>query len=107
MTLNAVVSQKLLPGKEGGLHPAFELMRSNLAVRNLIRECQTHQIQSTLSAGKKNGMRSMDDSVLDLYERGLITREVAEMNCSNFESMQGKLNQYDKERASVRRGFIR
>ena len=91
MALQAVVSQKLLKGKDGILHPAFEVMRTNMAVKSLIREGQTHMIGSTVSAGKNSGMIAMDDSILSLYRNGLIDKETALANANSYEAMQAKV----------------
>lgn len=92
MALQAVVSQKLIRGKDGIVHPAFEVMRSNTAVRSLIREGKTHLIASNLSAGKSTGMIAMDDSIYNLYKNGIIDAEAALVNANNYEGMQARLN---------------
>ena len=92
MALQAVVSQKLIRGKDGVVHPAFEVMRSNTAVRSLIREGKTHLIASNLSAGKSTGMIAMDESIYNLYKRGLIDADSALTNANNYDSMKTRLN---------------
>ena len=67
MVLSAVVSQQLLPDTQGGLVPAFEVMHMNSAIRSLIRDSKTHQIDSAIAAGAAEGMRTMDQSILELY----------------------------------------
>lgn len=77
MVLETVVSQQLLPGTSGELVPAYEIMHMNNAIRSMIRESKSHQIDNTIAAGGKEGMISMDNSILQLYQDGKITREVA------------------------------
>ena len=49
--LQAVISQQLVPGLDGRLHPAFEIMYANIAIRNLIRESKTFQMDSVIQSG--------------------------------------------------------
>ncbi|HQA60648.1 MAG: type IV pilus twitching motility protein PilT [Tepidanaerobacteraceae bacterium] len=72
-TLVGVVSQRLLPRVDKqGLIPAVEVMISTPAIKNLIREGKTHQIYSSIQTGSKYGMQTMESSIQDLFERGLI-----------------------------------
>lgn len=76
--LEAVVSQQLLPTADGkGRVAAFEVMHANAAIRNLIREAKTHQITSIMQTSRKLGMRTMDDSLYDLYMNRKISAEKA------------------------------
>ena len=75
--LRTVVSQQLLPDKDGGLVPACEVMQMNSAIRSLIRDNKNHQIDNVISSGSREGMISMDQSILALYRAGKITRETA------------------------------
>lgn len=77
MVLHTVVSQQLLPDKEGGLVPAFEIMHMNGAIKNMIRDNKNHQIAGAIQSGAAEGMITMDQSILNLYQNGLITRETA------------------------------
>jgi twitching motility protein PilT len=73
-TLLGVISQRLIPRTDRqGLVPAVEVMISTLAVKNLIREGKTHQIYSSIQTGSKYGMQTMESSVYELYNRGLIS----------------------------------
>jgi len=76
--IQAIISQQLLPKADGkGRVAAFEVMIATSAVRNLIREEKTHQIDTAIQTGAKFGMQTMDSSLLSLYKKGLITREIA------------------------------
>lgn len=92
MVLHTVVSQQLLPGVNGNLVPAFEIMHMNNAIRSLIRDSKTHQIDSALAAGRDQGMITMDQSILELFRSGQITKETALRYAENPEQMQRKLN---------------
>lgn len=77
MSLQAVVSQQLVPTVDGSVVPAFEIMRANHAIRNLIREEKTHQIDSVIAAGGAAGMRTMDQSLFSLVSAGRVEKETA------------------------------
>lgn len=75
--LEGVVSQQLLPKSNGnGRIAALEIMAVTPAIRSLIREGKTHQIQSSIQTGAKFGMQTMDNSLMNLYRTGEITKEV-------------------------------
>lgn len=75
MVLNAVVCQQLLPSVDGGLIPAFEIMTMNSAVRTLIRDQKTHQIDTILQSS--DGMQTMDSCIAKMYRDGKITAQTA------------------------------
>ena len=90
--LEAVIAQTLLPTiNEDRRVAAFEVLHANHAVRNLIREGKTHQIPSIMQTNKAMGMQTMDDSLLELYMRRLISKD----NCIKFardpDAMMNKL----------------
>ena len=77
--LEGVVSQQLIPKKtQKGRCASVEIMIPNTAVRNLIREDKVHQIYSVMQSGQDtHGMITMNQSLLNLYSRGLISYEAA------------------------------
>lgn len=77
LVLQAIVCQQLVPTVDGKVVPVFEIMKSNPAIRNLIRERKTHQIDSVIAAGGAAGMRTMDQSLFALAKDGRITPETA------------------------------
>ena len=72
-----MISQQLLPDREGRQIPACEVMQMTGAVRSLIRDNKNHQIESAIAAGSKDGMRTMDQTPAALCREGRITRETA------------------------------
>src|SRR3989344_5607949 len=76
-TLIGVFSQRLIPRIAGGLIPAYELLISNPAVRNLIRENKTHELDLVIETNSENGMVSFNRSLMYLVRRGEITMENA------------------------------
>ena len=91
MVLQAVVCQQLLPCVQGGLIPAFEVMRVNRAVRNMIREGKVHQLDNVIASGASEGMRAMDADLQRLCERGKITRDDALMYALQPEMLEKRL----------------
>jgi len=78
-TLLGVVSQRLIPRIEGGRIPAVEIMFSNPAVRNLVREGKTHQLDMVIETSAEEGMISLNKSLADLVHKGEISLENAEL----------------------------
>jgi len=72
-----VVSQRLVPRIGGGMVAAFELLIANNAVRSLVREGKTHQIRNILSAGRAEGMCTLEYWLNHLVENGIVTYEDA------------------------------
>jgi len=76
-TLIGIVSQRLVPRINGGLIPAVEVMLASSAVRNLIRENKSHEIDLVIETSSDSGMVSLNRSLVDLIRRGEITVENA------------------------------
>lgn len=89
--LDTVVSQQLLPDKNGDLVPAYEIMHMTGAIRSMIRDSKTHQINNAIATGAADGMISMDQSILNLYREGLITAETALDYCDDPEQMKRRI----------------
>lgn len=77
MVLQAVVSQQLIPTKDGGITPAFEIMTLTPAIKNMIRESKVHQIDGMIATSRSEGMISMDASLLELVQCGRVDEKVA------------------------------
>jgi len=75
--LLGVVSQRLIPKVEGDRIPALEIMIKNRAVENLIRENKSYQIDNVIETSLKEGMISMDRSLLNLVKEEIITADNA------------------------------
>jgi twitching motility protein PilT len=89
--LQAILCQQLLPrANQPGRICSMEIMTASPAIRNLIRENKAHQITSMIQTSANLGMQTMDQSLRDLYVRGLITYELAmerAMNPAELEKM--------------------
>ncbi len=87
--IQGVISQQLVQKSDGhGRVAAFEVMIATPAIRNLIREDKIHQIDTVIQTGAKYNMQTMDSSLIQLYIKGLIKKEVALMQAINQEEMK-------------------
>jgi twitching motility protein PilT len=93
LILQGVVSQQLLPRLDGrGRVLAVEVMVPNPAIRNLIREQKVHQIYSQLQVGQlKFGMQTMSQSLVDLYQRRLISYDEAIGHATELDEIRAML----------------
>lgn len=82
-SLRGIVCQRLLPGAEGGLVLATEVLIGNPAVSALIREGKMQGLRNTLETGQREGMCLMESSVFKLHEEGRISAETARANIQN------------------------
>jgi len=81
-SLQAVVAQTLLKRRDTkGRCAALEILVATPAVRNLVRDGKTFQLPTVLQTGKKFGMQSLDDAILDHLEKGRINAEDAYLHC--------------------------
>ena len=92
MVLHTVVSQQLLPDKNGAMVPAVEIMHMNPAIRSMIRDSKTHQIAGAIAAGASEGMITKDQSILALYQAGQITVDTALDYADNPDQLRRRLN---------------
>lgn len=90
-----VISQQLLPTADGnGRVAATEVMMATPAIRNLIRENKTYQIQNTIQTGTSKGMHTMDQDLIRLYNQGRIAKEIALSRCSDFDYVNKCVGSY-------------
>src|SRR5438128_461082 len=88
-TLQGVVTQQLIPTADGrGRAVACEVMVATPAIRNLIREGKVHQIYSSMQAGGRFGMQTMDMSLAQHVKSGRITQQIAFERCHDPEELQ-------------------
>src|SRR6267378_2444052 len=78
-SLRGIISQQLVPRVDGeGRVLALETLTNTPAVANVIRESKTYMLPGIIQTGEKQGMQLMDDALMALHERQLITRDEAE-----------------------------
>ena len=75
--ISAIVSEQLVPTVNGDIIPVFEIMKTNTAIRAQIRENKLHLIENTMLSCKNEGMITIDESLYDLYSKGIIDYETA------------------------------
>jgi twitching motility protein PilT len=88
-TLQAILAQRLLPrADETGQVLACEVCIATPAVRKRIREGEPHLIFSEMQMGRKHQMQTMDNALLDFYQRGEITYDIAMSNAREPETIR-------------------
>src|SRR5579862_5533171 len=88
LALLAVVAQQLVPSVGGGRYPAVEILMASSGVRHLIRKGEDHQIYSSLSTGRSEGMITMEQSLAEMVRTGRISRETAMAHCFRHGDLQ-------------------
>lgn len=91
--LQIIISQQLVETIDGERTASLEIMVATPAIKNLIREGKTHQIESSIQTGSKYGMRTMDMELANLYREGIITQETA-MNSAIDREILSRLLMY-------------
>ena len=77
MTLKGVIAQRLVPRIGSGRVAVREVLINTPAVSTLIRDNKIAQIKTAIQTGASDGMRPMDQELIDLYERGIIEKKTA------------------------------
>ncbi len=90
--LQGVVSQRLIPSIGGGRVAAAEIMVSTPAVRNIVREGKTHQLDAVIQTGADQGMIQMDKALAQLVKAGRITQDEARGYCIDVEEFERLLH---------------
>lgn len=91
--LQAVVAQRLVPMVGGGRLAAAEILMVTPAVRNIIREGKTHQLDGVIQTGAEYGMQSMDATLAHLIHEGKISYEEAKNYAVNLEELDRLMRQ--------------
>ena len=92
-SLRGVISQQLIPRADGkGRVLALEILTNTPAVANVIREARTYMLPGIIQTGKKQGMQLMDDALVDLATRGLISSEEAIARAEQKQEVKSRLN---------------
>jgi twitching motility protein PilT len=85
--LMAICSQRLLPAIGGGRIVAAEILTATPAVRNIIREGKTHQLEAVIQTGAEHGMQSMDKTLVNLIHNGTVSYDEARMVAVDIEEL--------------------
>jgi len=93
MNLKAIVSQRLLPSIMGGLVPALEVMLNEALIRDLIVKGQYEKITDVMEQNTPMGMKTFDQSLLELFAEGLIEEKAVINQADKASDMKVKLEQ--------------
>lgn len=94
MTLQAIVAQQLIPSQDGkGQAVAVEVLKGIPAIRNLIRKSQNHEIPTMMEVNKKQGLQTMEESLVQLYKKKLISLEQALARVADPEAFKKRINE--------------
>ena len=84
----AICSQRLVPAIGGGRIVAAEVLIANPAVRNIIREGKSHQLDAVIQTGSDQGMQTMDRTLAALVQNGTITYDSAREYAVDLEEFE-------------------
>ncbi|EXI66475.1 MAG: Twitching mobility protein [Candidatus Accumulibacter adjunctus] len=98
LNLRALVSQRLLPKKDGkGRVPAIEIMLNSPLISDLIFKGQVQEIKDVMKRSRELGMQTFDQALFDLYEAGLITYTDALRNADSLNDLRLQIKLHGKE----------
>jgi len=86
-TILGILSRRLIPCQKGGLINAVELMIANSAIRNLIREGKTHQVDMVIETSSEEGMISLNRSLSGLVKQGMVSEDQARIFSTNVSEL--------------------
>lgn len=100
--LRAVISQSLLKRKEGvGRVAAFEVMISTPAIQNLIRDNKSYRITSAIQTGHKYGMNLLDEHLVALYKKGIVSLEEILGKAQDASGLEETVKQMEQAEAAA------
>ncbi len=82
-SLRGILCQRLLPARDGGVALACEVLVNTTAISAMVRDSKTQGIPSAIDTGRREGMISMDNAILELWQEKKISDEVAANNITN------------------------
>lgn len=99
--LQGVISQRLVPAIDGGRRAAMEVLVRTPRIEKLIMENRDYEIRDTIEAGKEHyKSQSFDQSILDLYNDGIISKEQAMKNATSASDLELKISGLSSGKAS-------
>ena len=98
LNLRGMVSQRLLPKKDGkGRVAAIEIMLNSPLISDLIFKGEVHEIKEIMKKSRELGMQTFDQALFDLYEAGRITYEDALRNADSINDLRLQIKLHGKE----------
>jgi twitching motility protein PilT len=102
VSILGVISQQLVPrADDSGRVAAFEFMVTTPAIRNLIRENKTYNIDSHIQTGKRYGMILLDTHMFELWEQGVVKAEEALLKARKPRELEQKMKQFEQSHGRV------
>ena len=95
MNLKAVLSQRLLPNNQGERSLALEIMLNRGAIADLIAEGRVKEIREHIEKGRDSGMKTFEQSLLELYAEGIISEQTAIAESDNPANLRLAIKQYE------------
>ncbi|MCU7834291.1 MAG: PilT/PilU family type 4a pilus ATPase [gamma proteobacterium symbiont of Taylorina sp.] len=89
--LRAIISQRLIPGKDGGRYPAVEILINTPYVAEILQQNKMEKLPEALEQGKKYGMQSFDDVLYNMYKAGTIELKTALEYADSYNNLQLKI----------------
>ena len=87
-SLRGIICQRLIPGADGNITIAYEILINTLAVGSIITEGQNFKLKGEMQTGQKAGMTTMDATIFEKYKAGMVDYEVALANISDPTTLQ-------------------
>jgi twitching motility protein PilU len=98
LNLKAMISQRLIPKREGkGRAAAIEILLNSPLISDLIFKGEVHEIKSIMGKSRELGMQTFDQALFDLYEAGLISYEDAMRNADSMNELRLQIKLHGKE----------
>ena len=92
-SIQGIIAQQLVPAiDKKNRFLAYEFLSANTAVRNIIRENESYKLNSIIETGSKSGMKTMDSSLSDLYEKGMISFDSLLSRAVHHDAIRMKYN---------------
>ncbi|PSQ93285.1 MAG: type IV pili twitching motility protein PilT, partial [Proteobacteria bacterium SW_6_67_9] len=92
LNLRAVISQRLVPSRNGGRVPAVEVLLNSPYISELIRRGDLHEARDAVAKGSKDGMQTFDQSLFQLYHAGEIDFETALDHADSRSDLEWRIN---------------
>ncbi|MCK5664420.1 MAG: type IV pili twitching motility protein PilT, partial [Thiotrichaceae bacterium] len=93
--LRAIISQRLIPGKDGNLYPAVEILINTPYVAEILLQGQLEKLPEAMEQGAKYGMATFDDVLYRMYKSGVIEVKTALEYADSYNNLQIKIRMSD------------
>jgi twitching motility protein PilU len=105
LNLKAVISQRLVPGINGGRVAAFEILLGSPLINDLIKRGEFDGIKSVMERSEPQGMRTFDGDLYRIYKEGLITQEEALRNADSQNNLRLRINLSEGKQSTTPQGL--